>query len=89
MPRVIFTFDEKSLATLKKMTDDAEMTSMASTVREALRLANTLRLQAEQGFTEVLVRKPKTHEQRVLILDQNELFANVAAGVEVGTRSSA
>ena len=54
--RVIFTFDEKSYATLKQL--ETEYGSMAEAVRASLRINATLTKQRHEGFTEVVLRNP-------------------------------
>lgn len=66
--RVVFTFDERSLESLQKLTDQGRFSSMADTVRESLQVSRALQSQAGQGFTEVMVRNPETNEQRVLVI---------------------
>jgi hypothetical protein len=62
--RVVFTFDEKSLTALKEI---AKGGSMAGAVRDSIRIMRALQSQAAQGFTELIVRNPKTGKERVMI----------------------
>jgi hypothetical protein len=62
--RVIFTFDQKSYATLKTLAGDG---SLASAVRDSLYLMRALQQQEQQGFTELIVRNPRTNEERVMV----------------------
>jgi Arc/MetJ-type ribon-helix-helix transcriptional regulator len=66
--RVVFSFDERSLESLEKLTEQGRFSSMADTVRESLQISRALQSQAGQGFTEVLVRNPETNEERVLVI---------------------
>jgi Arc/MetJ-type ribon-helix-helix transcriptional regulator len=66
--RVVFTFDERSLDSLERLTEQGHFSSMADTVRESLQISRSLQSQAEQGFTEVIVRNPETKEERVLVI---------------------
>jgi Arc/MetJ-type ribon-helix-helix transcriptional regulator len=66
--RVVFTFDERSLESLQKLTEQGRFASMADTVRESLQINRALQGQANQGFTEVVVRNPDTNEERVLVI---------------------
>lgn len=66
--RVVFTFDERSLESLKKMTEQGRYPSMANAVKESLQISRALQTQAEQGFTEVIVRNPETNEERVIVI---------------------
>ncbi len=66
--RVVFSFDERSLESLEKLTEQGRFTSMADTVRESLQISRALQSQAHQGFTEVIVRNPDTAEERILVI---------------------
>jgi Arc/MetJ-type ribon-helix-helix transcriptional regulator len=66
--RVVFSFDERSLDSLKRITEQGHFSSMADTVRESLQVSRALQTQAEQGFTEVVVRNPETKEERVIVI---------------------
>src|SRR5882724_1074344 len=66
--RVVFSFDERSLESLEKLTEQGRFASMADTVRESLQISRALQTQAQQGFTEVIVRNPETDEERVLVI---------------------
>jgi hypothetical protein len=66
--RVVFSFDERSLDSLKRITEQGHFPSMADTVRESLQISRALQGQQEQGFTEVIVRNPETKEERVLVI---------------------
>jgi Arc/MetJ-type ribon-helix-helix transcriptional regulator len=66
--RVVFSFDERSLESLQQMRERGRFSSMAEAVRESLQTSRALQAQAEQGYTELLVRNPKTGEERVLVI---------------------
>lgn len=66
--RVVFTFDERSLESLKMMTDQGRYPSMANAVKDSLQISRALQNQAEQGFTEIIVRNPETNEERVIVV---------------------
>jgi Arc/MetJ-type ribon-helix-helix transcriptional regulator len=66
--RVVFTFDERSLASLKEMVDQGQFQSMAEAVRDSLAVNRALQSQAKQGFTEVVVRDPDSKQERVMVL---------------------
>ena len=66
--RVVFTFDERSLKSLEQLRAQGRFPSMADAVREALQVRRAIQRQADQGFTEVIVRKPGSGEERVLII---------------------
>ena len=66
--RVVFTFDERSLESLKRMTDQGRYPSMANAVKDSLQISRALQSQAEQGFTEIIVRNPETNDERVIVV---------------------
>jgi len=66
--RVVFTFDERSLANLKDMVEQGQFGSMAEAVRESLAVNRALQQQSRQRFTEVVVRNPDTKQERVMVL---------------------
>ena len=66
--RVVFTFDERSLESLKTMTDQGNYQSMASAVKDSLQISRALQSQSEQGFSEIIVRNPETNEERVIVV---------------------
>jgi hypothetical protein len=66
--RVVFTFDERSLESLKKMTHQGRYPSMANAVKDSLQISRALQAQAGQGYTEIIVRNPETNEERVIVV---------------------
>lgn len=66
--RVIFTFDDRSLESLEKITERGKFSSMADSVRESLQISHALQSQAQQGYSEVVVRNPETKEERVIVI---------------------
>jgi len=66
--RVAFTFDERSLITLEEMTEQGRFSSMADTVRESLLISRALQTQTLNGFSEIIVRNPKTGEEKVVVI---------------------
>jgi hypothetical protein len=66
--RVVFSFDDRSLESLERITEQGRFPSMANAVRESLQISRALQVQAEQGFTEVVVRNPETKEERVMVI---------------------
>ncbi|HEY5177899.1 MAG TPA: hypothetical protein VII95_20280 [Terriglobales bacterium] len=67
--RVVFTFDNRSLESLKTIAGK-EQASMAEAVRRSLEIRRALQQQSENGFSEVVVRNPKTKQERVLVIPQ-------------------
>lgn len=66
--RVVFSFDERSLESLEKITKQGRYTSMASAVKDSLQISHALQGQVEQGFSEIIVRNPQTNEERVIVI---------------------
>ena len=66
--RVVFTFDERSLESLQKLTEQGRFSSMADTVRESCKSVVPCNRKRDRDFTEVMVRNPETNEERVLVI---------------------
>jgi hypothetical protein len=41
---------------------------MANVVRDSLQISRALQQQAEQGYSEVIVRNPETGEERIVVI---------------------
>lgn len=68
--RVVFSFDERSYDSLEQMKEEGRFGTLAEAVRQALRTSRALQSQGKQGFTEVVVRNPKSGEERVLVIPE-------------------
>jgi Arc/MetJ-type ribon-helix-helix transcriptional regulator len=68
--RVVFSFDDRSLESLERMTKQGKYPSMANAVRDSLQITRALQSQAERGFTEIIVRNPETGEERVIVVPE-------------------
>ncbi len=66
--RVVFSFDDRSLESLQRIKEQGRFSSMADAVRESLQISRALQTQVEQGYTELVVRNPKTGEERVIVI---------------------
>lgn len=66
--RVVFSFDERSLKSLKTIQEQGHYATMAETVRDSIQIRRALQSQLEQGFTEIVVRNPKSNEERVMVI---------------------
>lgn len=66
--RIVFTFDEQSLAGLEEIKDDGNYSCFAETVRDSLQITRSLQKLAKRGYSEIIVRDPKTEEERLLII---------------------
>lgn len=75
MTTVLLTFDDGSLATLTQMTTDGHYTDPADTLRESLQITATFMTQAKRGFSEVIVRNPRTGDERTVEIPRLALIA--------------
>jgi hypothetical protein len=67
-PRGVLYFDEGSIQILEEMTKALNFGSQAETVRQALRVVRALQMQAEKGYSDVIVQDPDTGDQRKLLV---------------------
>ena len=65
--RVVFTFEPESLATLEKLQEDGDYESLAATVKDALQILWVLQREAQKGYTEFIVRNPKTDSEKIVL----------------------
>ncbi len=72
--RVAFTFDALSLNTLREMTENGQYSSMGDCVRESLQINRVLQLQARKGYTELIMRKPGTCMEKVIVIPRLQLI---------------
>jgi len=77
--RVVFTFDDGSLASLKQVKDRGEFSSLGSAVRESVQLSEALQDQVAGGFTEVVVRNPQTKQEKTIIIPSLQKVAKRGA----------
>lgn len=66
--RVVFTFDDRSYGSLKSVQEKGEFSSMGTAVKESIQLSEILQDQVSQGFSEVVLRNPKTNQEKVIII---------------------
>jgi len=66
--RVVFTFDDNSLESLKQVQERGDFASMGTAVRESIQLSEILQDQVADGFTEVILRNPKTQQEKTIII---------------------
>jgi hypothetical protein len=66
--RISFTFREKALRILEEMTREGNFASMVEIIQKSLQTCCILQKQAQDGFTEVIVRNHETGEERVIIV---------------------
>jgi hypothetical protein len=78
MPRVVFTFDDSSLESLNAVKERGDFSSLATAVRDSVQLAEVLQDQVADGFTEVVVRNPRTNQERTLVIPSFRKLARAA-----------
>lgn len=66
--RIIFTFDKHSLANLQALKGSTRMDTLGQTIGVLIQVATALSEQKQQGYTEVIVRNPRTEKERVLTM---------------------
>ena len=66
--RIAFTFDEQSFNVLTTLKEKGRYETLGKTVSNSIRILKTFHNQAEQGYSEVVLRNPKTNQERVLII---------------------
>jgi len=90
--RVVFTFDESSLDSLKQVQEKGDFASMGTAVREAVQISEVLQEQAADGFTELILRNPKTNQEKTIIIPSLKRVtakATKAARAETAGKSAA
>ena len=65
--RVIFTFEPENLAALEKIQADGGYESLAATVKDALQILWVLQREAKKGYTELIIRNPRTDAEKVVL----------------------
>ncbi len=66
--RVVFTFDDKSLRSLEDVQSRAEFTTLGTAVLDSVQINDALQEEALEGYTEVVVRNPKTKMEKTIII---------------------
>ena len=66
--RVVFTFNQNSLAALEEIKENGNYSTLAETVHDSLQITRTLQKLAQRGYRQIIVRDPKTDEERLLTI---------------------
>ena len=66
--RIVFTFDPKSLGSLEAVKEKGNFSSLGTAVRESILINEVLQNQVAEGFTEVVVRNPKTMQEKTVVI---------------------
>lgn len=68
MARVVFSFDEPSLDSLRQVKEKGVFPSLGTAVRESIQLSETLQDEVENGYTEIVLRNPKTQQEKIVVI---------------------
>lgn len=68
--KVLFTFKDNHLEKLLQIQKEGSYTTPMECLGEALRILNGLQEQAKEGYYEIIVRNPRTGEERTVVLDR-------------------
>jgi hypothetical protein len=79
--RVVFTFDEGSLNTLKQVKEKGDFSSLGTAVRESVQVSDVLQDLVSGGFTELVVRNPKTSQEKTIVIGSLQRLAKTAGNI--------
>jgi hypothetical protein len=82
--RVVLTFDDPSLDSLKQVKQKGAFATLGTAVRDSIQLSETLQNQVAQGFTEIVLRNPATNQEKIIIVPSLQRAAKVAARAMAG-----
>jgi predicted ATPase len=74
----VLTFDSNSLDSLKQLQERGEFSSIGTAVREAVQLSEVLQEQVDNGYSEVVLRNPKTNQEKTLVIPSLRRIAKKA-----------
>ena len=77
--RVVFTFDEGSLDSLKQVQARGDFPSMGTAVRDSIQLSEILQDLVAGGFSEVVLRNPRTNQEKTLVIPSLQKIAKASA----------
>ena len=77
--KVVFTFDDASLASLNDIKEKMGFSSLGSAVRDSIDVSETLQDEVENGFTEIIVKNPKTNEEKTIVIPSLKKYAKRAS----------
>ena len=66
--RYLFSFDDRAQRMLDQLYENGAFSSKGEAVRESIHIAQSLQAQANQDYTEVVVRNPHNQRERVMII---------------------
>lgn len=66
--RLVFSFDERSYDDLTRLAADGNFATVHQAVRTAIHITRGLQSQAQDGYSELVVRDPRTKSERILVI---------------------
>lgn len=76
--KVVFSFDEGSLDSLRNVKENGSFSSMGTAVRDSIQISEVLQDLVSKGFTEVILRNPKTDQEKSVIIPSLQKIAKNA-----------
>ncbi len=69
--RVVLSFDAIAYGNLEELRKKGGFKTVADAVRDSLVVRAVLRKQSDQGFTDMVLRNPRTKKERTIDIDAN------------------
>ncbi len=66
--KIVFSFDERSLKSLENVQGRGKFPTLATALSDSIQISEFLQDQAEEGFSEVVVRNPKTNKEKTITI---------------------
>jgi len=79
--RVVFSFNENGLESLKQVQTRGDFPSMGTAVRESIQISEILQDQAAEGFTEVVLRNPRTNQEKTIVIPSLQKLGKTSRAV--------
>ena len=76
--RVVFSFNDNSLDSLKQVQSRGDFPSMGTAVRESIQISEILQDQVAEGFTEIVLRNPRTNQEKTIVIPSLQKIAKTA-----------
>ena len=79
--RLVFSFDDGTLKTLRSVKETGDFPSFGNAVREALQTSELLQDLVSSGYTELIVRNPTTNKEKTIVVGSLQKLAKGASAV--------
>ena len=76
--RLVFSFDDGTLRTLKAVRETGDFPSFGTAVRESLQTSELLQDLVASGFTELIVRNPHTNKEKTIVVGSLQKLAKAS-----------